>query len=73
MTEQTKRRIMIATYVTHVIASNIVKWALAIIIGLLLAWFMFSVSEVWAHNFSLFKDQPANYSDINLFALLANM
>lgn len=74
MTEKTQRRIMIATYVSWRIVTTAIKWILCIAAALLLAWFLFSVCEVWAHNFNLFEDvNPTPYSDINIFVWLANL
>ena len=47
----------------------------AIVIGIsciFLAWFCFSVVEVWIHNGTALSDQPYQYSDFNLFTLLLN-
>ena len=74
MSEKTQRKVMIVTYVAWRIITTALKWVLCITAALLLAWFLFSVSEVWAHNFDLFKDtNPTPYSDINIFVWLANL
>ena len=68
MTEETKRKIMIATYHTHKLFSTIVKIALV----LFLAWVTFSMVEVIIYNVTAPLGAPTNFSGINLFELLMN-
>jgi hypothetical protein len=69
MNEKAKRRIMIATYHTHVLFSTLFK--IAVIVFLL--WFAFSMFEVCVHNMTMLDENPYQYSNINLFELLMNM
>ena len=66
MKEKTKRKIIIATYHTHVLFNAMAKIALV----LLLAWFTFSMIEVTIYNCTTAIDMLADLSDFNLFKLL---
>lgn len=69
MTEKAKRKVMIATYHTHVLFSALFK----IVLVLFAAWFGFSLVEVWIHNASMLSAQPYEYSPFNLFEVLMNL
>lgn len=70
MTEKTKRKVMIATYHTHILFSAIAKIALV----LFCVWFSFSVMEAviqsWANGGGA---NPVGCSSFNLFEVLKNL
>ena len=57
---------------TVYITCKIVRAIFVVTMFLFMAWFVWSVVEVWVHNMTMLSSNPYQYSDINLFQLLVS-